>query len=266
MVLLSSHFLEILLKILLWWTALCTWKYIPTKQSGLWEDSWTSFWQNTSRCSHFSWIQCSKKWLGCCCASRGACPAWCTSSWEWGPPGAAVGGICHLLQWMVAREGEGSTGASAAGRHCFASTLRDELGNAQEATGMLCCARRDKRLFPDCSFLVRVAFWSDIAGLFSCCLNTVGRKDGGRHLLARSYEQLCQARVDLFRCFSFPSWSRNDSWRFLRTLEAALLGSVFWGDGEGLGKKGTVKKWAPPASTHRGLLPITTGTGKRANL
>lgn len=121
----------------------------------------------------------------------GASPAWCTSSWEWGPPGAAVGGICHLLQWMVAREGEGSTGPSAAGRHGFASTLRDGLGNAQGATGMLWCVRRDKRLFPDCSFSVRVTCWSDIVGLFSCCLNTVGRKDGGRHLLARSYEQLC---------------------------------------------------------------------------
>lgn len=104
MVLLSSHFLEILLKILLWWTALCTWKYMPTKQSRVCKDSWIWFWQNTSRCSHFSWIQCSKKWLGCCCASRAAYPAWCPSSREWGPPGAAAGDICHLVQWWPGRE------------------------------------------------------------------------------------------------------------------------------------------------------------------
>lgn len=78
-------------------------------------------------------------------------------------------------------------------------------GMLREPAGMLRCARRDKMLSPDCPCFVRVTGWSDIAGLFSCCLNTVGRKDEGRYLLARSYEQLCQARAALFRCFNFPS-------------------------------------------------------------
>lgn len=141
MVLLSSHFLEILLKILLWWTALCTWKYMPTKQSGVWEDSWISFWQNTPHCSHFSWIQCSKKWLGCHCASRGACPAWCTSSWSGAPLGQQLVAFVTFCSGWWPGEGEGSTGAPAPGRHCLAFTLRDGLGNAQEDTGMLWCAR-----------------------------------------------------------------------------------------------------------------------------
>lgn len=45
--------------------------------------------------------------------------------------------------------------------------------------------------------------------------------------------------------------SRSDSQRFLRALEATLLGSVFRAAGEGLGKKGAVEKRAPPARTHR---------------
>lgn len=236
MVLLSSHFLEILLKILLWWTALCTWKYMPTKQSGVWKDSWISFWQNKYHCSRLSWTQCSKKWLGCCCASRGACPAWCTSSWEWGPPGAAVGGICHLLQWMVVREGEGSTGAPAPGRCCFAFTLTDGLGNAQQAKGTLWCARRDKSLSPDCSFFVSVIWrrcWTFLLLLKHC------EKKGWREQGATSNF----VRQGLF--FSDVSASlddsSNDSWRFLRALEAPLPGSVFWGAEEGLGKKGTAE-------------------------
>lgn len=81
---LLSHFLEILLKILLWWTVLCTWEYMPTKQSGIWKDSQILVWQSTSPCFQFlSWVHCSEKWLRPQCASRGMCSASCTLSWEW---------------------------------------------------------------------------------------------------------------------------------------------------------------------------------------
>lgn len=108
MVLLSSHFLEVLLKILLWWTALCTWKYMPTK-SGAGKDSWILLWQTTPTCAHFSpgsTVVKSDLELGMHPGMRVLPDAHPPGSRT--PLGTALGGICHLLWWAMAQGGRGS--------------------------------------------------------------------------------------------------------------------------------------------------------------
>lgn len=138
MVLLSSHFLEVLLKILLWWTALCTWKYMPIK-SGTGKDSWILVWQSTPTCLHFSpGSTIVKKWLGPWHTPRDACPAWCTSSWEQGS--LADSTWWHLSPPVVScgpgREREQEDSPSQAGT---ALPLGSELGQDMLGEPQACC-------------------------------------------------------------------------------------------------------------------------------
>lgn len=107
--------------------------------------------------SCLSRIHRSKKWRRPRCASRGACPAWRTSSGEQGSPGDSA--RRHLSPPAGSGgpgEGEGgregARGAPAPGERRFASALRAGLG----AAGVLRCARRDGGLSPDLRVFVRV--------------------------------------------------------------------------------------------------------------
>lgn len=256
MVLLSSHFPEILLKILLWWTALCTWKYVPTKQSGVRKDSRLSVWQSTSPCSHFPpGSTAVKKWLWPRCASRGVCPAWCTSSWEQGSPGDGA-------RWQLSPPAV-SVGP---GREREREEPLPQAGTALPP----CSERRPERLRePQACHSVPggmkgslpAAFslegWPEgIAGLFSCCFSPLGGKDGGRQLLARSRAWLWPARVVPFQVLQLPQLTAGmvkNSWRN-GASEVTLLGIVLLASGgrSGCGKyNGDVNSIRPNRSDAR---------------